>query len=160
MAPPSRGWKPWPASRRPSCSLDCPAGWRCCAAAGSRGLPRAAPPTVRIALRMAPPSRGWKPWPASRRPSCSLDCPPDGTAVPRPQAVACLAKGIPPSGLPYRIALPCRGWKPWAGLFPQKVAARGNLPAELVEIEIFLSLGGKSGELRERGDCQKPPLRT
>lgn len=60
----------------------------------------------------------------------------------------------------FRMALPCRGWKPWAGLFPQKVAARGNLPAELVEIEIFLSLGGKSGELRERGDCQKPPLRT
>ncbi len=89
--------------------LGLPAGWHRRAAAGSRGLPRAAHSPVLAVCRMAPP---------------------------------------------------CRGRKPWAGLFPQKVAARGNLSAELVEIEIFLSWGGKSGELRERGDCQKPPLRT
>lgn len=66
----------------------------------------------------------------------------------------------PPVRAGRRMALPCLGCKPWARLFPQKVAARGNLSAELVEIEIFLSWGGKSGELHERGDCQKPPLRT
>ena len=94
---------------------------------------------VQTVCRMAPPCRGWKPWPASRSAFPRPDSLPDGTAVPRLEAVASLAKRIPSSGqyagwhrctgagsrdqlraahspvrTVCRMAPPCRGCKPWS----------------------------------------------
>lgn len=119
--------------------LGLPAGWHRRAAAGSRGLPRAAHSPVLAVCRMAPPCRGCKPWSASRSAFPRPDSLPDGTAVPRLEAVASLAKRIPSSGqyagwhrcagagsrdqlraahspvrTVCRMAPLCRGCKPWS----------------------------------------------